>query len=64
MIARYACEEQILTLPDAIRKMTSWPADRMRLNGCGVIREGDWADVTTFNYDKLQNRSTYTQPDR
>jgi N-acyl-D-aspartate/D-glutamate deacylase len=64
VIARYVREEHVLTLPDAIRKMTSWPAERMRLNGRGVIRQGSWADVTIFNYDKLQDRSTYTQPDQ
>lgn len=63
VIARYVREEHVLTLEDAIRKMTSWPAERMRLNGRGVIRQGDWADVTIFNYDKIQDRSTYAQPD-
>jgi N-acyl-D-aspartate/D-glutamate deacylase len=64
VIAHYVRDEHVLTLPEAIRKMTSWPAERMRLNGRGVIREGDWADVTIFNYDKLQDRSTYAQPDQ
>lgn len=63
VIARYVREEHVLTLEDAIRKMTSWPAERMRLNGRGVIRQGGWADVTIFNYDKIQDRSTYIQPD-
>jgi N-acyl-D-aspartate/D-glutamate deacylase len=64
VIAHYVRDEHVLTLPEAIRKMTSWPAERMRLNGRGVIRQGDWADVTIFNYDKLQDRSTYAQPDQ
>ncbi len=64
VIAHYVRDEHVLTLPDAIRKMTSWPAERMRLNGRGVIREGGWADVTIFNYDKLQDRSTYKEPDQ
>lgn len=63
VIAKYVRDEHVLTLPDAIRKMTSWPAERMRLNGRGVIRAGDWADVTIFNYDNIQDRSTYAQPD-
>jgi N-acyl-D-aspartate/D-glutamate deacylase len=63
VIARYVREEHVLTLEDAIRKMTSWPAERMRLNGRGLIRQGDWADVTIFNYDKLQDRATYAHPD-
>ena len=52
----------MLTLPEAIRKMTSWPATRMRLADRGLIREGVWADVVIFDYDKIQDRATYEQP--
>jgi N-acyl-D-amino-acid deacylase len=62
LIARYVRQEHVLTLEDAIRKMTGWPADRMRLAGRGLIREGQWADVTIFDYDKIQDLSTYQQP--
>lgn len=64
VIAKYVRDERVLTLPEAIRKMTSWPAERMRLNGRGVIRAGDWADVTIFNYDRIQDHSTYAKPDQ
>lgn len=63
VIARYVREKHVLTLEDAIRKMTSWPATRMRLADRGVIREGLWADAVIFDYDKIQDRSTYEQPD-
>lgn len=63
VIARYVRAQHILTLEDAIRKMTSWPATRMRLADRGVIRDGMWADVVIFDYDKIQDRSTYEQPD-
>ena len=49
VIARYVRERGVLTLEDAIRKMTSWPATRMRLAGRGAIREGLWADVVIFD---------------
>jgi N-acyl-D-amino-acid deacylase len=62
VIARYVREEHTLTLEEAIRKMTGWPAERMRLAGRGLIREGQWADVTIFDYDKVQDRSTYEKP--
>ena len=42
VIARYVKERKVLTLEDAIRKMTSWPATRMRLANRGAIREGNW----------------------
>ena len=63
VIARYVRERHTLTLEDAIRKMTSWPATRMRIADRGVIRAGLWADVVIFDYDKIQDRSTYEQPD-
>jgi N-acyl-D-aspartate/D-glutamate deacylase len=61
-IARYVRERGVLTLEEAIRKMTSWPATRMRLANRGLIKEGCWADVVIFDFDKLQDRATYEQP--
>jgi len=62
VIARYVRERGVLTLEQAIRKMTSWPATRMRLDGRGAIRAGLWADVVVFDYATLQDRATYDQP--
>ena len=62
LIAYYVREKKVLTLPEAIRKMTSWPATRMRLDSRGMIREGLWADVVIFDYDKIQDRATFEQP--
>ena len=63
VIARYVREKHTLTLEDAIRKMTSWPATRMRIMDRGLIREGMWADAVVFDYDTIQDRATYEQPD-
>jgi N-acyl-D-amino-acid deacylase len=63
VIARYVRETHTLTLEDAIRKMTSWPATRMRMADRGLVREGMWADAVIFDYDKIQDRSTYEHPD-
>lgn len=62
LISRYVRELKVLTLPEAIRKMTSWPAARMRLGSRGLIKEGCWADVVVFDYDKIQDRATFKQP--
>ena len=62
VIARYVKEKKVLTLPEAIRKMTGWPATRMRLANRGTIAVGNWADVTIFDYDKLEDRATYEKP--
>jgi N-acyl-D-aspartate/D-glutamate deacylase len=62
VIARYVKEKRTLTLEDAVRKMTSWPATRMRLADRGVIRVGGWADVTIFDLETLDDRATYERP--
>jgi N-acyl-D-aspartate/D-glutamate deacylase len=62
VIARYVKEKPVLSLPDAVRKMTGWPATRMRLANRGTIAVGNWADVTIFDYDALQDRATYERP--
>ncbi len=63
LIARYVREQGVLTLPEAIRKMTSWPA-RMRIASRGLIKEGCWADVVIFDCDKIQDNATYDYPFR
>ncbi|MBX7174889.1 MAG: D-aminoacylase [Pyrinomonadaceae bacterium] len=62
LIAKYVRERKVLTLPEAIRKMTSWAATRMRIQGRGVIKAGAWADVVIFDYDKIQDNATYEKP--
>jgi N-acyl-D-aspartate/D-glutamate deacylase len=62
VIAKYVRERKVLTLEEAVRKMTGWPATRMRLDDRGFIREGLWADVTIFDFDRLQDKATYERP--
>jgi N-acyl-D-aspartate/D-glutamate deacylase len=62
VLARYVRDEGVLTLEEAVRKMTSWPATRMRLERRGVIREGAWADITIFDLARVQDRATYDEP--
>jgi N-acyl-D-amino-acid deacylase len=62
VIAEYVKRRHVITLPDAIRKMTGWPAARMKLWDRGVIREGLRADVTIFNYDRIDDTPNYEHP--
>jgi N-acyl-D-amino-acid deacylase len=62
VIKRYVLERGVLSLPEAIRMMTSWPATRMRLDDRGVIRRGVWADVVIFDLERLDDRATYDEP--
>jgi N-acyl-D-amino-acid deacylase len=59
VIAEYGRRRGVLTLEDAVRKMTSWPATRMGLSDRGVLREGLRADVTIFDYDNLDDVANY-----
>ena len=62
LFGRYVREEGLLTLPEAVRKCTSWPAERLRLADRGVIREGAWADIVVFDPATIADRATYDQP--
>jgi len=62
VIAEYVKRRHVLTLEDAVRKMTSWPATRMRLFDRGAIRVCLRADVTIFNYDRIEDNATYENP--
>ena len=59
VIEEYARRRGVLTLEDAVRKMTSWPASRMGLNDRGVLREGLRADVTIFDYEQMDDVASY-----
>lgn len=62
VIAEYVKKRQVLTLEDAVRKMTGWPAQRMGLSDRGLIREGMRADVIVFDLDKIQDTATFERP--
>lgn len=62
IIAKYVQEDHVLTLPDAIRKMTSLPAKRMGLARRGTIKKGMWADIAIFDPAKLRAPATFEEP--
>jgi dihydroorotase/N-acyl-D-amino-acid deacylase len=62
ILGRYVREEKILTLEEAIRKMTSLPASRMGLADRGIIRPGMAADIVAFDPATVRERSTYADP--
>jgi len=60
--AKYVREEHVLTLEDAVRKMTSLPADLLGLYDRGRIAPGMAADLVIFDPDKIQDTATYAKP--
>ncbi len=63
-LGKYVREEKVLSLPQAIRKVTSFPAQRLRLKDRGIIREGMKADITIFNPDTIIDTGTYQNPNQ
>lgn len=62
IITKYVREDHVLTLPDAIRKMTALPAQRMGLTQRGVLKAGMWADIDIFDPAQLRAPATFEQP--
>ncbi|MGC4042661.1 MAG: D-aminoacylase [Armatimonas sp.] len=60
VLGKYVREEKILSLEEAIRKMTSSVADRLHLKERGLLREGFYADIVLFNPETVSDRSTFT----
>jgi len=61
-LRHYALDRQVISLPFAIRSMTSLPAQILGLKDRGMLRENYWADVTVFDPEKVRDRATYTDP--
>jgi N-acyl-D-aspartate/D-glutamate deacylase len=49
----------VLSLEEAVRKMTSWPASRLGMFDRGVIREGLWADIVIFDLETIQDEADW-----
>ncbi len=62
IIGRYVRERQALTLEDAIRKMTSAPADRCKLAGRGRLAVDGFADIAVFDPRTVSDRATFEDP--
>jgi N-acyl-D-aspartate/D-glutamate deacylase len=64
VLGRYARDERVLSLPDAVWKMTGLPARRLGLADRGVLAPGAQADVVVFDAATVADRATYEDPHR
>jgi N-acyl-D-amino-acid deacylase len=62
ILGKYVREEGVLTLEDAVRRMTSFPAQRLGLADRGVLKPGMWADIVVFDPGRVIDKATYLQP--
>ncbi len=64
VLSRYVRDERLLTLEQAVHKMTGRPAARVGLKDRGVLRAGAFADITVFDPASVRDRATFEQPNQ
>jgi N-acyl-D-amino-acid deacylase len=62
VIADYVRERQVMTLEDAVRRMTSLPARAFSFHDRGIVRPGFIADLVLFDPDEVQDKATFADP--
>ena len=62
VLAKYVREEKIISLEEAIRRMTSLPAQKFQLNNRGLLKEGYAADIVVFDENEVKDVSTFEKP--
>ena len=58
----YVRDRKLLNIEEAIRKMTSFPAQKIGLKDRGLVKEGFWADIVVFDADGIIDKATYKEP--
>jgi dihydroorotase/N-acyl-D-amino-acid deacylase len=64
VLRKFVREDKLLSLEEAIRKMTALPAQKMRLADRGVLKAGMWADVVVFDPDTVTDKATFEAPNQ
>jgi N-acyl-D-amino-acid deacylase len=62
LLGKYVREEKIIPLEEAIRKLTSLSAEKLRIKKRGLLKEGYFADIVIFDADKIQDHATFDKP--
>jgi N-acyl-D-amino-acid deacylase len=61
-LGRYVLDEKVLPIEEAIRRITSFTAEKFGLSGRGKLAEGYFADVTVFDINRIMDRATFEKP--
>ncbi|HEX8115745.1 MAG TPA: amidohydrolase family protein, partial [Pyrinomonadaceae bacterium] len=64
VLSRYVRDEHLLTLEQAVHKMTGMPAARVGLRDRGVLRAGAYADITVFDPARVRDLATFERPNQ
>ncbi len=64
LLGKYVREEKLISLEEAIRKLTSLPASNLKIKRRGLLKEGYYADIVIFDPDEIQDHATYEIPEQ
>jgi len=62
VLGKYVRDEKVITLPEAVRRLSALPATDLDLDHRGFIREGMFADVVVFDPATIADRATFDKP--
>lgn len=62
LLGKYVRDEKVLTLEEAVRKLTSLPAENLKIDKRGMLSPGFYADVVVFDPDEIRDHATFEQP--
>ena len=62
LLGKYVRDEQIISIEEAVRKLTSLPASNLKIKNRGNLAKGYFADLAIFNPETIQDHATFTEP--
>ena len=62
LLGKYVRDEKLIPLEEAIRRLTSFPANNLNINKRGMLKEGYYADIVVFDPEKIRDHSTFQKP--
>jgi N-acyl-D-amino-acid deacylase len=62
LLGKYVRDEKVISLQEAIRRLTSLPAENLKIRERGILEEGNFADVVVFDPAKIQDHATFADP--
>jgi N-acyl-D-amino-acid deacylase len=62
LLGKYVRDEGVISLAEAIRRLTSFPADNLGISERGRLRKGYFADITIFDPERIQDHATFANP--
>ena len=62
LLGKYVRDEQIISIEEAVRKLTSLPASNLKINKRGSLSKGYFADLVIFNPETIQDHATFSEP--